>query len=106
MGAAARFSIDERAALTSSDPFKVEQALWLEIGEIDATQRYRIEAPHGALSASMDYARLSELSRAQHDDARATRFLEEAVAACNHLSSPNCTRETLLAIVRRVRIAS
>jgi hypothetical protein len=102
MGIAARFSLDGKSALTSNDPFKVEQALWREIGEIDATRRYGIEAPYGALSVSFDYAKLSELSRAQHDDARATRLLDEAVAACSQPKSPNCNRDALLGIVRHL----
>jgi hypothetical protein len=102
MGIAARFSLDSQSALTSSDPFKVEQALWSEIGEIDATRRYGIEAPYGAMSASFDYAKLSELSRAQHDDTRAARLLDEAVKACSQLRSPNCNREALLGIVRHL----
>jgi len=102
MGTAARYSLDGKSALMSTDPFKVEQALWREIGEIDATKRYGIEAPYGAMSVSFDYAKLSELSRAQHDDARATRLLDEAVKACSQLKSPNCNREALLGIVRHL----
>jgi hypothetical protein len=106
MGIAARFSLDSKSALTSTDSFKVEQALWREIGEIDATRRYGIEAPYGALSESFDYVKLSELSRAQHDYARATRLLDEAVNACSQSKTPNCNRESLLAIVRHLATTS
>ena len=95
-----QFWLANQPALTSSDDFKVEQALWREVGETEAARRSGIVGSEGSMTIALAYATLSERARMQHAEGRATRLLDEAVASCKDVPSPNCNRDALLAIVR------
>jgi len=95
-----KFWLANQPALTSSDDFKVEQALWREIGETEAAQRSGIVGQEGYMTVALAYATLSERARTQHDEGRAARLIDEAVVYCKGSRSPNCNHDALLAIVR------